>query len=244
VNEQVTGEHPERVRQLFDQLSAAWPEKYAANGRMVGRLTRFADVAACYVRPRGAILDLGCGTGDLARFLSAAGFKVTGCDISASMLTSASATDPVGAVDWVKLNPDWQVLPFPGGAFDAVVASSVLEYVGSPAAVLAECARVVRPGAVVLATVPDLTHPVRWLEGAVKLFALFPGAQTAARRWPRLDHCMTYLPMSRQRHPAAWWSVAAARSGLLTLPRPRDPSRPAPLRLFAFQRPTGNWTIR
>ena len=50
--------------------------------------------------------------------------------------------------------------------FDAVVAASVLEYVDSPAAVLGECARVLRPGGVMLCTVPDLAHPVRWLEWA------------------------------------------------------------------------------
>jgi SAM-dependent methyltransferase len=240
VTEQVTGSHPERVQRLFDQKAAAWSEKYAPNGRLVGRLTRFADAAACYVRAGGAILDLGCGTGDLARFLSRAGFNVVGCDVSASMLTKAATTDPVGTAEWVKLNPDWQVLPFPDGAFDAVVTSSVLEYVGSPAAVLAECARVVQPGAVVLATVPDLTHPVRWLEGMLHLVTILPGVQTAARGWPRLDNHLAYLRVSLQRHPARWWSLAAARAGLLTLPAPRHPSGHAPLRLLTFQRPIGN----
>ena len=244
MTEQAARSHPERVQRLFDQKAAAWSEKYAPNGRLVGRLTRFADAAACYVRTGGTILDLGCGTGDLARFLSGANFHVTGCDVSASMITKAATIEPIGTVEWLKLNPDWQLLPFSDGAFDAVVASSVLEYVGSPADVLAECARVVRPGAVVLATVPDLTHPVRWLESIIHLFTTLPGTRSAARRWPRLDSCLTYLRISRQRHSANWWSQTAARAGLMTLPPPQDPAEHGPLRMFIFMRPIGNGAIQ
>ena len=81
-----------------------------------------------------------------------------------------------------------------------MVASSVLEYVSSPAVVLAECARVLRPGGVMLCTVPDLTHPVRWLEGLARLAALVPAVRSAGQRWPRLGRYLTYLTISRQRH--------------------------------------------
>jgi SAM-dependent methyltransferase len=242
VTEQAAG-RTELVRRLFDEKAATWSEKYAPDGRLAGRLTQLADAASYHVRPRGRILDLGCGTGDLARHLSGVGFQVTGCDVSASMLTRAAATDSAGAVEWVRLNPDWQVLPFADGAFDSVVASSVLEYVGSPAVVLAECTRVMRPGGVVLVTVPDLTHPVRWLEGLVRLVTVLPGIQAAAGGWPRLDGYLTYLRLSSQRHPARWWSLAAGRAGLVPLPGPRDPVGHAPLRLVSFERPAGSEAI-
>jgi SAM-dependent methyltransferase len=238
VAEQLT-RHPELVRRLFDEKAATWSQKYAPNGRLTGRLTRLTDAAGHHVRIGGAILDLGCGTGDLARCLSNAGFRVTGCDVSTSMLARAAAADPFGTAEWVKLKPDWLVLPFPDGSFDAVVASSVLEYVGSPAVVLAECARVMRPGAVVLATVPDVTHPVRRLEGMVRLLTTLPGLAAAVAGWPRLDNYVTYLRLSRQRHPATWWSMAAARAGLVSLPIPRHPAGHAPLRLLTLQRPKG-----
>jgi len=236
----VTGQaagHPERVRRLFDAKAATWSQKYGPDGRLAGRLTRLAHAAGYHVQVRGRILDLGCGTGDLARCLSAAGFQVTGCDVSASMLSQAAALDAAGTVDWVRLDPDWRVLPFSADAFDAVVASSVLEYVDAPAAVLDECARVVRPGSVVLATVPDLTHPVRWAESMARLGLILPGLSAAAESWPRLGSYLTYLRISRQRHSAHWWSVAAARAGLVTLPVQQRPAEHAPLRLFTFQRP-------
>jgi SAM-dependent methyltransferase len=228
--------HPDQVRRLFDAKAATWSGKYAPDGPLAGRLIRLADAVSIHVPAGGKVLDLGCGTGELARFLSAAGFRVTGCDISASMLAGAVAA-PGGTVEWVRLNLDWQVLPFPAAAFDAVVASSVLEYVSSPSQALAECARVLRPGAVMLATVPDLRHPVRWLEAAARAVALLPGAGATAGRWPRLGSYLAYLRISRQRHTAGWWSQAAARAGLLTVPVPPDPGQRAPLQLLTFQRP-------
>lgn len=154
-----------------------------------------------------------------------------------SMLAEAMKAQPGGAVQWVRLDPDWQVLPFPAAAFDAVVASSVLEYVRSPTDVLAECTRVLHPGGVMLATVPDPGHPVRWLEWAARGLALAPQAAATARQWPRIGSYLTYLRISRQRHTAGWWSNAATRAGLLTMHGPPDPGQRDPLRLLIFQRP-------
>jgi SAM-dependent methyltransferase len=229
--------HSQQVRQLFDAKASSWQAKYAPDGRLAARLTQLADMVGYHVGPAGTVLDLGCGTGDLARHLSGAGFKVTGCDISQGMLMEAAAARPGGAVQWVPLDPDWQVLPFPATAFDAVVASSVLEYVHSPADVLAECSRMLGPGGIMLATVPDPGHPIRWLEAAVRAAALAPGARAVDRRWPRLGRYLTYLRISRHRHAVGWWSKSAARAGMLTVPLPPDPHQHTPLRLLIFQRP-------
>ena len=182
------------------------------------------------------MLDLGCGTGELARHLAASGLRVTGCDISANMLTQAAAADSAGAAGWVALQPGWQTLPFASASFDAVVAASVLEYVDSPAAVLGECARVLRPGGVMLCTVPDLTHPVRWLEWAAAAITLLPAVQAAGTIWSRLGRYLTYLRISRQRHSVSWWCAVAAQAGLVAVRRPTRAER-SPLRLFTFQRP-------
>lgn len=232
--------HPEQVGRLFDEKAPTWSAKYAPGGALTGRLTRLADAVNFHVPTGGQVLDLGCGTGDLARYLSGAGLQVTGCDISPSMLDQAAVTDPRGAVEWIRLQPNWRVLPFAAAAFNAVVASSVLEYVRSPALVLAECARVLRPGGVMLATVPDVMHPVRWLEEAAHVVTLAPGASAAvARRRPELGAYLMYLRISRQRHTVHWWALSAARAGLLTIPVPPNRGHRTPLRLLTFQRPGG-----
>ena len=90
------------------------------------------------------------------------------------MLARAAASDPTATVRLVRLAPDWRTLPFPAATLDAVVAASMLEYVSSPGEVLQECARVLRPGGVMLCTVPDPRHPVRWLEWLAGTTARIP----------------------------------------------------------------------
>ena len=230
-------DHTRQVQLLFDAKAGNWAAKYAPDGRLARRLTQLAAAIGYLMPTRGRVLDLGCGTGELARHLAGAGLRVTGCDISPSMLGQAAAADPGAAAEWIQLDPDWRTLPFATASFDAVLAASVLEYVGSPAAVLRECARVLRPGGVLLCTVPDPRHPVRWLEWLVGAAARVPPVRTVAAEWPRLDRYLAYLRISRQRRSAAWWRAAAARAGLLTVPRPAKIAESSPLRLFMFQRP-------
>jgi SAM-dependent methyltransferase len=232
-------DHAEEVRQLFDAKAGNWAARYSPDGRLVGRLMQLAAAIGYHVPPRGRVLDLGCGTGKLARHLAGAGLRVTGCDISANMLDRAAAADPAATAGWIQLDPDWRTLPFATASFDAVLAASVLEYVGSPDAVLGECARVLRSGGVLLCTVPDPRHPVRWLEWLLATAAQVPPVRTAAEEWPRLGRYLTYLRISCHRRSAAWWRAAAARAGLLAVPGPGRTAENSPLRLFTFQRLDG-----
>jgi SAM-dependent methyltransferase len=241
--------HADRVRALFDAKAARWPAKYAADGRLAGRLVQLARAVSELAVPGGELLDLGCASGELARHLAASGYQVTGCDIAPAMLRQAAKADVRGAVRWVLLEPCWQVLPFAEGSLDAVVSASVLEYVPDPGAVLAECARVLRPGGVLVCTVPDVTHPVRWLEWPLRLMASTPlataglngGTARLARTGGtvrRAGQYLAYLRASRQRRRAGWWCAAARRAGLEPAQAVHAQPR-APLRLLVFAMPGG-----
>ncbi|MFJ9894746.1 class I SAM-dependent methyltransferase [Streptomyces sp. NPDC091280] len=100
-----------------------------------------------------ALLDVACGTGIVTRRLAAArpGLRVTGLDAAPAMARTAATRLP-GAV----LLADSRRLPFPDGVFDAVTTVWLLHLVAGPedaGAIVAECARVLRPGGVYITTV-------------------------------------------------------------------------------------------
>jgi 2-polyprenyl-3-methyl-5-hydroxy-6-metoxy-1,4-benzoquinol methylase len=69
--------------------------------------------------PGGDVLDIGCGAGvPVARFLVRAGFKVTGVDVSSSMLELARVHVP--EANFVKM--DMRQLEFDADCFDGICA--------------------------------------------------------------------------------------------------------------------------
>lgn len=65
------------------------------------------------------LLDAGCGTGTLALMLAGAGYRVTGIDLSESLLRQARRKDSAGAVRWIQGDITRLAL---GETFDVVVS--------------------------------------------------------------------------------------------------------------------------
>ncbi|MFW3475247.1 class I SAM-dependent methyltransferase [Streptomyces microflavus] len=100
--------------------------------------------------PQGpcAILDIACGTGIVTGRLLRPGRTVVGVDRSPGMLGLAGRRVPGGVV-----RGDATRLPFASDAVDAVVIVWLLHLLPHPEPVLAEAARVLRPGGVLITTV-------------------------------------------------------------------------------------------
>ncbi|MGI5454417.1 class I SAM-dependent methyltransferase [Streptomyces sp. CA-249302] len=100
--------------------------------------------------PQGpcTLLDLACGTGIVTRRLLRPRRTVLGVDRSPGMLLAAARRTPGGVVCG-----DATGLPVATDAVDAVVVIWLLHLLPDPAPVLAEAARVLRPGGVLITTV-------------------------------------------------------------------------------------------
>jgi SAM-dependent methyltransferase len=102
------------------------------------------------------LLDVGCGRGDDVRALAPrVGPKgcVVGIDISETLIGEARHR---GADPCVRFQlADAHAMPFADGSFDAARVERALQHVEDPAGVLAEMARVVRPGGIIVASEPD-----------------------------------------------------------------------------------------
>lgn len=102
----------------------------------------------------GRLLEVGCGTGVVSRAIAGRpGFagRVLGIDHSPVLIDAARRFARDESVDHrVEFEvADAHALDLPDGAFDAVIAHTLLSHVTDPLRVLGEVARVVRPGGAV-----------------------------------------------------------------------------------------------
>jgi SAM-dependent methyltransferase len=205
-------DHTGDVQRLFDAKAPRWSRKYD-DGTLSPRIELFTNVLSSGTADGSRVVDLGCGAGDLARALAGRGYHVTGCDISPRMLAMARALSPGGEIDWIDLPTHWSVLPFPAGSVDAVVASSVFEYVPNLSDVLSECRRILRGGGRLMCTVPNVKHRIRRLESVLRRFVPIVAAHPRAAPSRRLRQYFDYLRVSVNRMPIPQWREEAVRAG-------------------------------
>jgi 2-polyprenyl-6-hydroxyphenyl methylase/3-demethylubiquinone-9 3-methyltransferase len=134
----------------FDAIAARW---WDPNGEMAPLhvinpvRTRYIEQAAGTLHGKAAV-DIGCGGGLLSEALAARGARVTGIDLAEDLLAAARAHLKTSrlAVDY-RLMPAEALAQEQPGAFDLVTCLEMLEHVPDPAAVVAACAQLARPGA-------------------------------------------------------------------------------------------------
>jgi SAM-dependent methyltransferase len=112
-------------------------------------MERTISLLASELRDRGRVLEVGVGTGLLALRLHEAGVPVSGLDLSAPMLAKL-VEKAGGAPPFPLVRADATTMPFGDRAFGAAYLRWVLHLIPDWRAVLAEMARVVRPGGVLI----------------------------------------------------------------------------------------------
>ena len=108
--------------------------------------------------PGDAVLDVGCGAGEvcveLAAIVGARG-RVAGVDLSEAMVEAARRTVAASGRP-IQLQPaSIYELPFADGALNAVRAERVFQHLDNPEVALREMMRVTKPGGRVLAEPPS-----------------------------------------------------------------------------------------
>jgi 2-polyprenyl-6-hydroxyphenyl methylase/3-demethylubiquinone-9 3-methyltransferase len=90
--------------------------------------------------PGEVLVDLACGGGLMAPHVARLGYRHVGVDVGEASLRVAAAHGVVPVVGSVL------AVPLADGCADVVVAGEILEHVEDDVAVLAECARLLKPG--------------------------------------------------------------------------------------------------
>ncbi len=92
------------------------------------------------------VLDVACGTGNLAVIAARNGCQAGGIDIAANLLAQARARAAAAGLNIGFEEADAEALPFPENTFDLAVSMFGVMFTPQPAVATAELRRVTRPG--------------------------------------------------------------------------------------------------
>jgi demethylmenaquinone methyltransferase/2-methoxy-6-polyprenyl-1,4-benzoquinol methylase len=209
---------PRRVREMFARIAGRYDLANRVHSFGMDRRWRQALVRAAAPRPGDRVLDVACGTGDLAaQFSRARAAEVVGLDFAEPMLAVARRKLAGWPIQWVC--GDAMALPFPDRSFDIVSIAFGLRNLADTDRAMAELVRVLRAGGRL--AVLEFAMPTRPVLGAVGRFfirrvipvtgALLTGDRDGAYRYlaASVDHYCTFDQL-RQRMSAA--GLAAVRT--------------------------------
>ena len=189
------------VRRLFSTIADRYDLitvlfSYGQDARWKRRLIAMAGPLQCR-----RVLDLACGTGDLALLARAAGADVTAVDITPRMIALARAKARTRGARARFLVADMAALPLPDACVDVVTTGYGLRNVPDLDAALREIHRVLKPGGRLLSL--DFNRPSsRPLRAAYHVYLTVVGGAVG---WVlhRDPDTYRYIPESIRLYPGA-----------------------------------------
>jgi demethylmenaquinone methyltransferase / 2-methoxy-6-polyprenyl-1,4-benzoquinol methylase len=157
------GQRAGRVVDLFAAVAPRYDLINDLQSLGMHRLWKRRMVKAAAVGPGMDVLDVCCGTGDVAFALAQSGAKVTGLDFSEAMLSVARRRGVAAGVEFIQ--GDALALPFPAARFDAVTVAYGVRNMADVDRGLDELLRVLKPGGrlVILEFGKPENGAIRWL---------------------------------------------------------------------------------
>lgn len=188
------------VRRMFGTIADRYDfiTRFLSFGRDRHWKIRLVDLAG--VGPGSRVLDLACGTGDIAFEAAQRGAEVVGLDITPRMIELARAKPAAaGRVSWTV--GDMTSLPVMSTSFDVITTGYGLRNVPDLPRALSEMHRVLRPGGVVCAL--DFDRPEHAAIRAVYLAYLTVIGSSLGWALHRDPDTYRYIPASIRRYPGA-----------------------------------------
>jgi ubiquinone/menaquinone biosynthesis C-methylase UbiE len=148
------------IKAFFEDVASDWDTMRLAyyDERVIEQLAERTQLTGAET-----VVDVGTGTGFVAAGLAPHADRVLGFDNAAGMLDVARKNLESLSISNVELaEADVHALPLPDDAADATVANMVLHHAHDPASMIAEMARVTRPGGWVAIT-DEVEHPYEWM---------------------------------------------------------------------------------
>jgi len=180
------------VRAMFDRIAPRYQRLNTVLTFGLDRGWRRAAIAAAQLHAGDLVVDVACGTGDLAALAAAAGARAIGVDFAPAMLARACGR---GAA---LVRGDAAALPLRPACADAVTCGFALRNVVEIDAVLAEAGRVLRPGGrlVLLEIAAPHGAALRWLHRAYfhRLVPFIGGLLAERPAYAYLPASESYLP--------------------------------------------------
>jgi 2-polyprenyl-6-hydroxyphenyl methylase/3-demethylubiquinone-9 3-methyltransferase len=187
---------------LYDRLAASWWDDRgflyalkALNPARFGYMRRVLTEEFCLTLTALHVLDVGCGGGLLAEEFARLGCAVTGVDPSQKSLTAAREHAAIAGLPITYQRGSGEALPFVADSFDVVYCCDVLEHVDDLGQVIAETARVLKPGGVYLYDTINRTPRSRLV--VIKLLQEW---QWTALMPPRLHDWNMFIRPTELRH--------------------------------------------
>jgi ubiquinone/menaquinone biosynthesis C-methylase UbiE len=159
---------PDEVERVRGGFEAFYQQKWSGHGGFwLDWYPRYLGLYADLLRQRNraieaalpermdAVLDVGCGAGDVSALLKARARTVVSFDVAQSNALQTRRNLMARFHDAVVLRAGAEELPFPSGRFDAVVLADVIEHIPRREQAVAELARVLRPGGLLVMATPD-----------------------------------------------------------------------------------------
>lgn len=133
----------------FSSFYASKPDAYFSGARadFVRRLPR---------DPSASVLEIGCGTGATGALALSQGR--CGRYVGVELFEAAAAEARKVLSEVVTGNVETAAFDWQPSSFDALILSEVLEHLIEPGRVLQDLSRFVRPGAIVMASSPNIAH--------------------------------------------------------------------------------------